>query len=131
MVHRRIQDEWTHVAATDERGDEREYGRLHILWLIGRSVVKLHGVHQYQEMPLSRVQQLTESMDEWFPSHHQAAVDAIAYVVDVQRGVEKRGGPQLSLRQLFRAVSYYEDFTERHDKEIQQQLTTSAGYTAA
>ena len=132
-IHRRIQDEWKkYVTATDGRGDEREHGRLHILWLIGRSLVKLNGSNQYKAVPLAQVRQLTETMDEWFPGHHTVAVDTITHVVEVKRDVAIETGRQLSLRQLFRSPANYESFIQRHDRLIQQELTVPAeGWTAA
>ena len=101
IIHRRIQDEWKgYVTTTEKQGDEREHGRLHILWLVGRSVIKSHGANRYQEMPLTKVQLLTETMDEWFPDYHKVAIDTITYVVDVQRGMAELDGRPLSLRQL-------------------------------
>ena len=132
-IHRRVQDEWKrYVTATDKRGDEREHGRLHLLWLIGRSLLKLQGANRHQELPLAQVQRLTETMDEWFLDHHRVAVDTIAHVVEVQRDVAAERGVSLSLRQLFRSASFYDKFIRRHDILIQQELTiTAEGSTAA
>ena len=131
-LYKRVQEEWrTYVGETDERGDAREHGRLHILWLIGRSLVKLNGASQYEQVPLVQVQQLNETMEEWFPDHHKVAVDTIAHVVDVKRDVAIETGRQLSLRQLFRSATNYESFIQRHDKLIQEHLASPGNGSAA
>ena len=132
IIHRRIQDEWKgYVTTTEKQGDEREHGRLHILWLVGRSVIKSHGANRYQEMPLTKVQVLTETMDEWFPDYHKVAIDTITYVVDVQRGMAELDGRPLSLRQLFRSAGNYKYFIERHDRLIQEHLASPGSGSAA
>lgn len=117
LVYEKVQDEWkTYAESTEKRSDEREHGRLHILWLIGRSVVKALGCSTYQELPISKVEHLRATLEEWFPAHHKIAVDTINYVVDVQQEVAQKAGEQLQLRPLFRSSEHYEDFKKRHDK---------------
>ena len=123
LVYARVQEAWrTYYEKTDKRGDEREHGRLHILWLIGRSVIRSHGAPEYQELPIAVVRQLATSVDEWFPVHHDIAIDTIGYVVDVKREAAVLNGRTLSLRQLFRSADNYPDFANRHDKQLEANL---------
>ena len=82
-------------------------------------------------MPLTKVQLLTETMDEWFPDYHKVAIDTITYVVDVQRGMAELDGRPLSLRQLFRSAGNYKYFIERHDRLIQEHLASPGSGSAA
>ena len=123
LVYERIQEAWRkYYEKEDKRGDEREHGRLHILWLIGRSIVHTCGVSQYQELPISDVRQLAKTVDEWFLVHHEIAIKSLEYVVDVKRESANETGRTLSLRQLFRSADNYTDFVKRHDKEIEENL---------
>ena len=123
LVYEKIQDEWKRYSdTTEKRGDEREHGRLHLLWLIGRSIVRSHGASRYQELPIGKVKLITETLDEWFEDHHKIAVETITYVVAVERGIAERTGRPLSLRQLFRSADNYEAFTQRHDGLIESDL---------
>ncbi len=125
LVYEKVQDEWKkHSDSTEKRGDEREHGRLHLLWLIGRSIVRSHGASRYQELPIGKVRRITETLDEWFDDHHRIAVETINYVVDVEKGVAAKSGQSLSLRQLFRSADNYEAFIQRHDRLIQSDLPT-------
>ena len=127
VVYKKVQEGWNkHVAGTEERGDFREHGRLHILWLVGRGLIKKESVVRYRDIHLSRIQQLYQSVDEWFPSLHEIAIDAIAYVVDVERGVAERTGQTLSLRQLFRSSTYYDAFERSHDDKYGSNIASSS-----
>ena len=117
LIYGRVQEAWrTYHEETEKRGDDREHGRLHILWLIGRSIVHSHGVTEYQELPIATVRQLATTMDEWFPVHHEIAIDTVGYVVDVKRDAAMENGRTLSLRQLFRSADHYSDFAKRHEQ---------------
>ena len=132
LIYGRVQQEWkSYSDATGNRGDGREHGRLHVLWLIGRSVVQTQGASKYEELPLGKVKQLTETLDDWFADHHKVAVDTIAYVVDVKREVAVESGRTLSLRQLFRSSEHYESFTQKHDRLIQDELASGNGLAVA
>lgn len=124
MVYGRIQEEWRtyYKNHEDRRGDEREHGRLHLLWLIGRSILHTREVSQYQELPVSAVRNLAETLDEWFPAHHEIAIRTLEYVVDFKRDSASENGKTLSLRQLFRSSDNYPDFEKRHDREIEENL---------
>ena len=123
LVYGRIQKEWrAYYEKTDKQGDEREHGRLHVLWLIGRSIVRSHSVSEYQELPIGIVRQLAATVDEWFPVHHDIAIDTIGYVVDVNRDAYIQNGRTLSLRQLFRSADNYSAFAKRHDKQLEANL---------
>ena len=132
LIYGRVQQEWKKYSdATGNQGDEREHGRLHILWLVGRSVLGSQDVSRYEELPLGKVKWLAETLDDWFEDHHRIAVDAITYVVDVKRGVALEAGQTLSLRQLFRSAGHYDSFTQRHDKLIRDELALGNGLAVA
>ena len=123
LVYEKVQEQWQlYSDSTEKKGDEREHGRLHILWLIGRSIVRSQGVLRYQELPIGKVRLITETLDEWFQDHHKIAVDTITYVVEVKQEVAAESGRSLSPRQLFRSSDNYEAFTQRHDRLIQDVL---------
>ena len=107
---------------TGTRGDDREHGRLHILWLIGRSIVRSRGVSEYQELPITDVRQLAATVDEWFPVYHDIAIDTVEHVVEVKNDSATETGKTLSLRQLFRSADYYGDFIKKHDKLLKQNV---------
>ena len=131
IVYRRIQDEWLkYNIATGKGGDEREHGRLHILWLVGRSVVGTHNVKRYHDLPIGKVRRLTDTLDEWFPAHHKIAIDTIRYVVEVKDEAARDVGRTLSLRQLFRSGEHYETFIRRHNREIDDNLPALGGALA-
>ena len=121
VTYKRVQDEWKlHVERTGDRGDFREHGRLHILWLVGRGLVRSERLSEYGSMSLSRVKQLTYDLDRWFPDLHSIAIEAISYVVDVERALSEESNRPLSLRQLFRSATKYERFIKRHDQLLQR-----------
>ena len=126
LVYGRIQDEWKRYSdRTGIRSDEREHGRLHLLWLVGRSIVRLQGQSSYRELPIGKVVGLTETLDEWFPDHHETAVDTITFVVEVQQERANETGRQLQLRQFFRSADNYDAFARRHDRLVQERWPTS------
>lgn len=126
LVYNKVQDEWkTYSESIGKRSDERAHGRLHILWLIGRSIVQQQGSSTYQDLPISTVERLNETLEEWFPDHHQIAVDTVKYVVDVQQGIAEASGGQIQLRQLFRSAEYYDKFTERQDDLMRNRASTT------
>ena len=99
LVYERVQDEWkSYSDRTGKRTDERAHGRLHVLWLIGRSIVQLQGASAYRDVPIARVNRLTETLDEWFTDHHRVAVETITYVVEVKQDSAKLSGIQVQLR---------------------------------
>ena len=123
LVYKKVQDEWKkHVEQTDKRGDFREHGRLHILWLVGRGLVISEHLSDYRSMRLSRVKLLTSDLEQWFPPLHRIAIDVITYVVDVECGIAEANTRPLSLRQLFRSASSYDRFEERHDELVKQSI---------
>ena len=104
-VYGRVQKAWRmYYEETGTRGDDREHGRLHILWLIGRSIVRSRGVSEYQELPITDVRQLAATVDEWFPVYHDIAIDTVEHVVEVKNDSATETGKTLSLRQLFRSA---------------------------
>ena len=126
LVYEKVQEEWkTYSNRTGKRSDEREHGRLHILWLIGRSIIAKQGLSRYQDLSVNKVELLKDTLDDWFPEHHAIAVDTIRYVVDVQRGIANKSGSQLQLRQLFRAADNYDEFIRRQDDLVQNHWPTS------
>ena len=132
LIYGRVQREWKGYSdATGNRGDAREHGRLHVLWLIGRSVTGMQGASRYEELPLGKVKLLTETLDEWFEAHHQMAINAITYVVEVKQEVALEAGRNLSLRQLFRSADHYESFIQRHDRLIGDESASGNGLAVA
>lgn len=132
IVYKKVQDEWKqYTLRTQERGDLREHGRLHILWLVGRGLTMREGISHYREMPLSRIEQLYQSMNEWFPDLHEIAIDTITHVVDVESEVAEEFGRTLSLRQLFRSSSKYDTFIRRHDILIERYISGRSGTSPA
>ena len=132
LTYKRVQDEWkTHLEQTGQRGDFREHGRLHILWLVGRGLVTSERLSEYGSVSLSRVKQLTYDLDRWFPDLHSIAIEAISYVVDVERALSEENNRPLSLRQLFRSAAKYERFTKRHDELLQRNTALRGGASPA
>ena len=132
VTYKRVQDEWNiHVDQTGDRGDFREHGRLHILWLVGRGLVRSERLSEYSSMSLSRVKQLTYDLDRWFPDLHSIAIEAISYVVDVERALAEESNRPLSLRQLFRSAAKYERFIKRHDELLQRNTLLGGGASPA
>ena len=116
-VYKRVQSEHQkHSEETGERGDFREHGRLHVLWLIGRGLMKLQGVQSYKDLEPSSAKALYERIDEWFPELHKIAVETIGYRTDVESAKADESNQTLSLRQLFRSAAKYSDFEKAHDK---------------
>ena len=125
LVYTRVQDEWNqHYIETQERGDYREHGRLHILWLIGRGLTHQYGIGNYKNVSQTEANKLTESIDEWFPPLHNLAVDTVYDVVDIKAEAAKENKQTISLRQLFRTSGEYESFESRHDKKLREYLKT-------
>ena len=132
LTYKKVQDEWKkHVEQTGERGDFREHGRLHILWLVGRGLVMLESLSDYGSMSLGRVKQLTSDLDHRFPPLHSIAIDAINFVVEVEKELAGETNRQLSLRQLFRSASKYDRFIKRYDELLKERITLSTGVPPA
>ena len=130
VAYRKVQAAWKDYSSeTGNRSDEREHGRLHILWLIGRSLVKSAGFQRYQSIPLAQVRQFAESIDDWFPIHHDVAVDTVREIVRFERAVAERSGDSFSLRQLFRSSSYYKGFRDEHDRRLEANAQLSGSHT--
>ena len=130
IVYKKVQDEWKqYTSQTQERGDFREHGRLHILWLVGRGLTKREGLTHYRDMHLNRIAHLYQNINEWFPDLHEIAIETITYVVDLERELAEQSNQSLSLRQLFRSSSKYDTFKRRHevliDRYIANQTRTS------
>ena len=123
LVYKRVQEEWrAYYTETQERGDYREHGRLHVLWLIGRGLTEQYNMDSYRNISQTQAIQLTNSIDDWFPSLHRLAVETIYDVVDIETKVAKKTGSPLSLRQLFRTQSEYDSFELRHDEKLKEHL---------
>ena len=132
VTYKRVQDEWNrHVEQTGERGDFREHGRLHVLWLVGRGLVRSERLSDYGSLSLSRLRHLTHDVDSWFPDLHSIAIEAISFVVDVERALSEENNRPLSLRQLFRSAAKYERFTKRHDELLQRSTALRGGASSA
>ena len=133
IVYKKVYEEWRRYNNTSgEQGDEREHGRLHILWLIGRSVVRMQNVSHYREISMPKIRQLTATIDDWFPLHHRLAVETITWGVTVEKGIADASGRPLSLRQLFRSNSKYGRFIEQHDRIVEEnRAILSEGLAAA
>ncbi len=126
LVYKRVQEEWrAYYMETQERGDYREHGRLHIVWLIGRGLIQQHSLGNYKGIPRSEAIELSDSIDEWFPHLHKLAVDTIYDVVDIKTEAAKENKQTISLRQLFRTAGEYESFESRHDKKLTEYLKTN------
>ena len=104
---------------TARKGDYREHGRLHILWLTGRAMLELGGFSTYKDMPADNVKALTATIDQWFMPLHDIAVSTVREVTRVEQRVAEKDGKPLSLRQLFRSSAMYKDFEEVHDEQLQ------------
>ncbi len=121
LVYRKVQEEWKiYSNTTGHKGDHREHGRLHLLWLIGRGLTLSRNADRYQDVPIAQVRQLTVSIDDWFPILPALAIDTIDFVVEVKRSAAQETGEAFSLRQLFRSARYYEDFARRHNRLIDE-----------
>ena len=106
LSYKRVQKEYqAHFDETQVRGDFREHGRLHVLWLIGRGVTIGLGKKTYRDVDTKLASRLASSIDLWFPELHRMAAEAVEYVVDVKEEVAAAGGQPLQLRQLFRSSS--------------------------
>ena len=124
LTYTRVQQEYRHYFdQTGVAGDFREHGRLHILWLIGRCVIKILKVKSLKEIDLTTVSDLAKQIDSWFLKLHTIAVDATEYVTDVKRSAAEENDQTLSLRQLFRSNASYSDFEKAHDKELSKSGT--------
>ena len=68
----------------NERGDYREHGRLHLLWLVGRAITIKMGLGgqrgSYRYVSPKVAEALIQNMDDWFPELHEVAVSTIKYV---------------------------------------------------
>ena len=121
IVYRKIQDAWqSYSASTGKRGDLREHGRLHILWLIGRGLLLEQGVDRYQDISVDTVKSITDGLNEWFPNLHRVALETIEFVVEVKSTAAQDIGDAISLRQIFRSAQFYEDFIRRHDRLLEE-----------
>ena len=131
-VYRKVQFEYQkHFEETGERGDFREHGRLHVLWLIGRGLMKSLGVQSYKDVEPSSAKALHERIDEWFPELHKIAVETIGYRTDVENAKAEESNQTLSLRQLFRSAAKYSDFEKAHDKLLAESDKLAALKNAA
>ena len=123
LVYKRIQEEWRiYSQNTGERGNFREHGRLHILWLVGRGLLRREDVDQYQTIPANKIKTIADSMDDWFPALHQVAIDTLYIVVEAKVEAARQTNGTVSLRQIFRSSQYYNDFIQRHDGDLQRIL---------
>ncbi len=131
-IYQRIQSEWRKYAErTGNKGDEREHGRLHVLWLIGRSLVKQFGQTHYRDIPTRRIQELTATMDEWFNELHEIAVESLSYVVDLETERATESDSSLQLRPLFRSPVKYHLFERRHDKLLSRLAEKQRSFSSA
>lgn len=106
-----------YVNETDEQGDYREYGRLHLVWLVVRGLVKLLGKKDVKDIKPQEAIDLVKQMSVWFDPLHTLAVDSIREVVKVEQKATEKAGKPLSLRQLFRNDSNYKDFADTFDEK--------------
>ena len=124
LVYERVKQEWeNYYQEYQVRGDYREHGRLHVLWLIGRGLTKALGVPGYQQVSPALARELANKIDNWFPILHSVAVDTISDVVNIENKVAARTGQAMSLRQLFRSSTDYPTFAEQHDENLTKRFT--------
>ena len=119
LTYQEILNSWNdYVSGTGNKGDYREFGRFHILWLVGRGLVVRAGKKQYRELSSSHARQLSETISEWFPNLHEVAVESIAEVVEMERAIADDKDEPLQLRQLFRSSKRYSMFASTHDRTL-------------
>ena len=108
-----------YVEQTQLSGDFREYGRIHLVWLVGRGLIKVLGKNDVIDIKPQEVLRLVDCIDLWFGMLHNIGVETIKEVYRIEeRAANKIGGKPVSLRQLFRSDSYYPYFLETHDEKL-------------
>ncbi len=119
LTYKNVQQEYqAHYDETQVRGDFREHGRLHILWLIGRGLIASLDKKIYKDVDTRTASKLAKDIEVWFPELHRLAVEAVKYVVDVKEGVAEESGQTLQLRQLFRSSSDNASFERAFDGRL-------------
>ena len=121
LTYKKVQAEYqAYSNATGISGDFREYGRLHVLWLVGRGLTKSLGKKSYKEIDSMTAGKLAKEIESWFPELHKIAVEAVKYIVRVKEDAAKENKQTLQLRQLFRSGADYARFEEAFDERIEE-----------
>ena len=123
LVYEHVHDRHTaYVEETGHSGDFREYGRLHLVWLIGRALTfqLMQRTEQwaYADIKQTLLRGVIDKIGEWFDPAHEVAITAIENVTEIERRVAEERGRDLSLRQLYRSAERYGQFAKEHDKQL-------------
>ena len=123
LVYERVLNR--HIAYVNETGTEgdfREFGRLHLVWLVGRALTSqvIGSTEQwaYASIKQTLLRDLISNIDQWFDPAHDVAVETIDNVTEIQRVAAEENNRDLSLRQLFRSPARYDLFGREHDKRL-------------
>jgi hypothetical protein len=107
-----------YVKETNNQGDYREFGRLHVVWLISRALLRLLKKTHAKDIKPTEALNLVSHIDIWFDILHSIGVETVAEVFRVERKAAEKTGGTVSLRQLFRSEQNYRDFEATHDDNL-------------
>lgn len=118
-IHDRVKQEWKRSGDQDSTGQTYQNSgdaRLHIVWLIGKMLLRAMEVDEYKAANINALNDVTNRIDIWFENAYRYASDAVNdtrawYIRDDDDAPE-----QVTLRQLFRANRYYDRFATELDR---------------
>ena len=122
QVHNRVKQEWKEAAAAQGRSSSgRDAGdaRLHIVWLIGKIVIRAANVEEYKDIDRAVLTEIISRIDDWFS-------DASAYakyaVEDAHEFIIQSSSGTVSVRQLYRSREYYTRFSTMLDRALRNEF---------
>ena len=84
-IHNRVKRRWTEVSKqenTSQNYHDSGDARLHIVWLIGRLILKTVDADEYQTMESDKVSDITSRIDDWFLDAYSLADDAVQDTIE-------------------------------------------------
>ncbi len=122
QVHNRVKQEWRESTASQGRSSGRDAGdaRLHIVWLIGRIVLRAaNDIEEYKDIDRAVLTQFIDRIDDWFSDAYAfanyAVDDAHEYIINNSSGT-------VSVRQVYRSREYYARFSIMLERALRNEF---------
>ena len=118
-IHNRVKRQWKEYVESERSINNENYqdpgdARLHIVWLIGQMITRATGIDKYRDIELDILGHITKNLDDWFPNAYALAEITVRSTIFFN----DQSADPVTLRQLFRATTHYEQFLMQFNNEI-------------
>lgn len=118
-IHNRVKRQWKEYVERERSINSENYqdpgdARLHIVWLIGQMITRATGIDKYRDVELDTLGRITKNLDDWFPNAYALAEITVRSTIFFN----DQSTDPVTLRQLFRSTTHYEQFLMQFNNEI-------------